>query len=95
MVRPLELPLLSRIQREKSERGRLSSPTGAKREPYSYVESFDKAAIRHNTILHCEETLADAKYSEFSLGLGSVIFRECGDSEEALGLTSLLFEIGL
>ena len=26
----------------------LSSPTGAKREPYKYVESFDKAAIRHN-----------------------------------------------
>ena len=49
----LELPLLSRIRREKSERGRFSSPTGAKREPYNYVESFDKAAIRHNTILHC------------------------------------------
>ena len=41
----------------------LSSPTGAKREPYKYVESFDKAAIRHNTILHCEETVADSKYS--------------------------------
>ena len=51
----LELPFLSRIRREKSERGRLSSPTVAKREPYNYVESFDKAAIRHNTILHCEE----------------------------------------
>ena len=25
----------------------LSSPTGAKREPYKYVESLDKAAIRH------------------------------------------------
>ena len=50
-----------------SERGRLSFPTGAKRGPYKYVESFDKAAIRHNTILHCEETLADSKYSEFSL----------------------------
>ena len=37
----------------------LSSPTGAKREPYKYVESFDKAAIRHNTILHCEETVAE------------------------------------
>ena len=31
----LELPLLSRIRREKSERGTLSSPTGAKREPYN------------------------------------------------------------
>ena len=41
----------------------LSSPMGAKREPYKYVESFDKAAIRHNTILHCEETVADSKYS--------------------------------
>ena len=80
----LELPLLSRIRREKSERGRLSSPTGAKREPYNYVESFDKAAIRHNTILHCEETLADSKYSEFSLGWGSVISRECGDWGSAL-----------
>ena len=89
----LELPLLSRIRREKSERGRLSSPTGAKREPYNNVES--KAAIRHNTILHCEETLADSKYSEFSLGWGSVISRECGDSEEALWSVSLLLEIGL
>ena len=83
----LELPLLSRIRREKSERGRLSSPTGAKREPYNYVEFFDKAAIRHNTILHCE-------YSEFKPGWGSVIFRECGDSEEALWSVSLLLEIG-
>ena len=41
----------------------LSSPTGAKREPYKYVESFDKAAIRHNTILHCEKKVADSKYS--------------------------------
>ena len=49
----LELPLLSRIRREKSERGRLSSPTGPKREPYDTFKSFDKAAIRHNTILHC------------------------------------------
>ena len=40
-----------------SERGRLSSPTGAKREPNNYVESFDKASIRHNTILHCGEHL--------------------------------------
>ena len=91
----LELPLLSRFRREKSERGRLSSPTGAKREPYNNVESFDKAAIRHNTILHCEETLADSKYSEFSLGWGSVISRECGDSEEALWSVSLLLEISL
>ena len=68
-------PLLSRIRLEKSERGRLSSPTGAKSEPYNYVESFDKAAIRHNTILHCEKTLADSYNSEFSLGWGSVIFR--------------------
>ena len=75
----LELPLLSHIRREKSERGRFSSPTGAKREPYNYVESFDKAAIRHNMILHCEETLADSKYFEFSLGWGTVISRECGD----------------
>ena len=37
----LELPLLSRIRREKSERGRLSSPTGAKREPYNYGKSSD------------------------------------------------------
>ena len=92
----LELPLLSRIRHEKSERCRLSSsPTGAKREPYNYVESFDKAAIRHNTILHCEETLADFKYSEFSLCWGSVISRECGESEEALWSVSSMLEIGL
>ena len=47
----LELPLHSRIRREKPERGRLSSPTGAKREPYNYVESFDKVAIRHGNRL--------------------------------------------
>ena len=81
--------------REKSERGKLSSPTGAKREPYYYVESFDKAAIRHNTILHCKETLAASKYSEFSLGWGSVISRECGDSGEALWSVSLLYKISL
>ena len=40
----------------------LASPTGAKRESYKYVESFDKAAIRHNTILHSEDTVADSKY---------------------------------
>ena len=91
----LGLPLLSRIRREKSERGRLSSPTGAKREPYhNYVESFDKAAIRHHTILHCEETLADSKYSEFSLGCGDAIFRECGDSEEALTVGNRLVTAG-
>ena len=71
------------------------SRRGAKREPYNYAESFDKAAIRHNTILHCEETLADSKYSKFSYGWGTVISRECGDSEEALGSVSLLFEKGL
>ena len=91
----LELPLLSRFRREKCERGRLSSPTGAKREPYNNVVSFDKTAIRHNTILHCEETPADSKYSELSFSLGSVIFWECGDPEEALGSVSLLLEIGL
>ena len=68
---------------------------GAKREPYNYVESFDKAAIRHNTILHCEETLVDSKYSEFSHGWRTVISRECGDSEEALWSVSLLLKIGL
>ena len=38
---------VARIRREKSETGRLSSPTRAKREPYKYVDSFGKAAIRH------------------------------------------------
>ena len=41
----------------------MTSPTGATREPYKYVESFNKAAIRHNTILLSEETVADSKYS--------------------------------
>ena len=41
--------IAARIRREKSERGRFSSPTEAKWEPYKCVESFDKAAIRHNT----------------------------------------------
>ena len=46
---------VARIRRKTSERGRSSSPTGAKREPNKYVESFDKAAIRHSTVLHCVE----------------------------------------
>ena len=37
----------ARIRREKSETDRLSSPTRAKREPYKYVDSFDKVAFRH------------------------------------------------
>ena len=64
-----------RIRREKSEKYRLSSPTGAKREPYKYVESFAKAAIQHNTILQRVETVADSQYSEFNPGWGSDIFR--------------------
>ena len=58
----LELPLLVSDVRN-LKKVDLSPPTGAKRESYKYVESFDKAAIRHNTILHYEETLADSKYS--------------------------------
>ena len=58
-------------------------PRGAKREPYNYVESFDKAAIRHNTILHCEETLADSKYSEFSIGW-DLSFPGSMETDEAL-----------
>ena len=58
----LELPLLASDVRNLKEVD-LSSPTGVKRGPLKYVESFDKAAIRHNTILHCEETVADSKYS--------------------------------
>ena len=42
----LELPLLVSDIRNLKEVD-LSSPTGAKREPYKYVESFNKAAIRH------------------------------------------------
>ena len=79
----LELPLLSRIRREKSERGRLSSLTGAKREPYNYVESFDKVAIPNYTILHCEEHLPTLKFSH---GWGTVISRECGTLRKRLGL---------
>ena len=58
----LELPLLASDVRNLKEVD-LSSRTGAKREPYKYVESFDKAEIRHNVILHFEETIADPKYS--------------------------------
>ena len=87
----LELPLLVSDVRNLKEVD-LSSPTGAKREPYKYAESFDKAAIQHNTILHCEETVADSKYSLFNRSRVSVISREWGYPEEAL---SLLLEIGL
>ena len=61
----------------------------------SHISTFDKAAIRHNTILHCEETVADSKYFEFNPGWGSEISRECGDSEEARESVSLLLKIGL
>ena len=37
------------------------------REPYDYVESFDEAAIRHNTILR-EETLADSTLNSALVG---------------------------
>ena len=70
---------VARIQSEKSERGRSSSPTGAKRELYKYVDSFDKAAIRHKTILRFVETVADSKHSECNPGWGTFISRECGD----------------
>ena len=76
------------IRREKSERGRLSSPTGAKRGPYKYVDAFVKAAIRHYTILHRVETVADSQHSEFNPGWGSDISRECGDPEDALASVS-------
>ena len=66
-------------------------PDGAKREPYTYIDTFDKAAIRRNTILHYVETVADSKYSEFN----SVISRECGYPEEALVQVSLLLKKGL
>ena len=97
----LELPLLSRLRREKSERGRLSSPTGAKREPYNYVESFDMAArawqqsyiTRFYTVgkhLPTLNTLNSALVGDRSFP-GSVE----PDSEEALLSVSLLLETGL
>ena len=78
-----------------TDRGRFVIPDGAKMEPYNYVESFDKAAIRHNTMLHCQETVADSKYSLFNPGWVSVISRECGEPDETLGSVSLVLEIGL
>ena len=58
----LELPLLVTDVRS------LNEADCHLRRPYKYVESFDKAAIRHYTILHCEETVADSKYSELNPG---------------------------
>ena len=81
----LELPLLSRIRREKSERGRLSSPTGAKREPYNYVESFATRQQSDITRFYTvRKHLPILNTLNFSIGWGAVIFRESGDSEEAL-----------
>ena len=74
----LELPLLSRIRRDKSERGRLSSSTGARREPYNYVESLTRQNSDITRFYTVRKHLP-SKYSEFSLGWGSVISRECGD----------------
>ena len=54
------------IRREKSERGRFVIPDGSEEGAIYVRESFDKAAIRHNTILHCEETVADSKYYLFN-----------------------------
>ena len=46
---------VARIRREKSEAGRLSSPTRAKREPYKSVDSFDQARfdIRSQNFTTC------------------------------------------
>ena len=51
------------------------------------------AAIRHNTMLHCQETVAHSKYSYFNPGSVFVISRECGYPDEAFGSVSLLLEI--
>ena len=54
---------VARIRLEKSERGRFVIPDGSEEGAIlKNVESFDKAAIRYNTILTCEETVADSKY---------------------------------
>ena len=88
----LELPLLSRIRREKSERSRVSSPTGAKRAPYNYAESFER---QHSDItqfytvrkhLPTLNTLNSAMVGELSFP-GSV------EPEEALWSVNLLLEI--
>ena len=68
----------------------LSSPTGAKREPYKYVESFDKAQSDITQFYTVRKQLPT-----LNPGWVSVISRECGDPEEALGSVSLLLEIGL
>ena len=45
---------VARIRLEKSERGRFVIPDGSEEGGIiKYVVSFDKAAIRHNTILTC------------------------------------------
>ena len=46
-------------------------------------------------MLHCQETVVDSKYSKFNVGWVSVISRERGDPDEALGSVSLRLEIGL
>ena len=89
----LELPLLSRIRLEKSERGRLSSPTGAKREPYNYVESMTRQQsdiLRFYTLRYTcrQNTLNSALVGDLSFP-GSV------ETEEALWSVSLLLEMGL
>ena len=89
----LELPLLSRIRLEKSERGRLSSPTGAKIEPYNYVESMTRQQsdiLRFYTVRYTcrQNTLNSALVGDLSFP-GSV------ETEEALWSVSLLLEMGL
>ena len=52
-------------------------------------------ASDNNHPLNSESKQIVYSVSEFSLGWGSVISRECGDSGEALWSVSLLLDIGL
>ena len=85
----LELPLLVSDVRNLKE-VELLSPTGAKREPYKYTESFDKATIRHNTILHCEETVAATLNTLNSTLVGYLPFPGSVETDVALGSVSIL-----
>ena len=70
-----------------------------RRQRGSYISALSPSTRQQSditqTILHFEETVSNSKYSEFNPGWGSVISRECGVSEEALGSFSLLLENGL
>ena len=84
----LELPLLSRIRLEKSERGRLSSPTG-RRGSHIITSSHSTRQQSDITRFYTVRKHLSTLITLNSALVGDLSFPgKCGDSEEALWCVS-------